>query len=239
MMDYFFHDLGKKKVCFVGQNVGLVELFKTVFLPLWEQTNSTKVHALILSEVGADLTPSVAKVKSEGCEAVLLAFTEPEYQGYLTIAAPQGLTKDVPHGMLTSGYSLTLAKATGKNLEGVYTNSEFEPYTDINDKTPAEIKDFLDLLEANKVQPTSFGEAGYIAANIMIAALESIEGDITRDSVNAALAKIEYPTPLLGKPFKFIGNVGGKQPNDTSKILVFKDGEFTQVTDWRTFPHKK
>ena len=239
MMDYFYHDLGKKKICFVGQNVPLTELFKTVFIPMWETANGTKLHSLILSEVGADLTPSVAKVKGEGCEGVLLAFTEPEYAGYLNIAGPQGLTKSVPHGMLTSGYSATLAKATGKNMEGVFTNSEFEPYTDINDKTPKEITDFLELTKAGGKQPTSFGEAGYIAANIMIAALESIEGDITRDTVNAALAKIEYPTPLLGNPFKFIGNVAGKQPNDTSKILEFKDGEFRQITDWRTFPHKK
>lgn len=237
MMDYFYYDLGKKKVCFVGQNVPLTALFKDVFIPMWEKANNTKLTAMILSEVGADLTPSVAKVKSEGCEGVLLAFTEPEYQAYLAIAAPQGLTKNVPHGMLTSGYSLTLAKAAGSTLEGVYTNSEFEPYTDINDKTPAEIKDFLDLVKANKAQPTSFGESGYITANIMITALESIQGDVTRDSVNAALAKLDYTTPLLGKPFKFIGNTGGKQPNDTSKILQYKSGEFRQVTGWRTFPH--
>ncbi len=240
MMDYFIHDLGKKKVCFVGQNVPLTELFKTVFIPLWEGANKTKLHSMILSEVGADLTPSVAKVKSDGCEAVLLAFTEPEYQAYLAIAAPQGLTKSIPHGMLTSGYSLTLAKAAGDTLEGVYCNSEFEPYTNINDKTPAEIKDFIALVEANGAAPTSFGEAGYIAANIMISTLESIKGEITRDTVNAALAAVNYETPLLGKPFKFIGNVGGVQPNDTSKILQYKDGDFVVApgTDWRVFPHK-
>jgi branched-chain amino acid transport system substrate-binding protein len=236
MMDYFYHDLGKKKICFVGQNVPLTELFKTVFIPMWEQQNKTKLTSMIISEVGADLTPSVAKVKSDGCEAVLVAFTEPEYQAYFGIAAPQGLTKSVPHGMLTSGYSLTLAKAAGNTLDGVYVNSEFEPYTGLTDKSPAEINDFLKLLEDNDEKPTSFGEAGYIAANIMIKALESIPGEITRASVNEALAKIEYPTPLLGAPFKFIGNVGGKQPNATSKILQYKDGDFRPITDWRTFP---
>jgi branched-chain amino acid transport system substrate-binding protein len=236
MMDYFYHDLGKKKVCFVGQNVPLTELFKTVFIPMWEKQNNTKLTSMIISEVGADQTPSVAKVKSDGCEAVLVAFTEPEYQAYFGIAAPQGLTKSVPHGMPTSGYALTLAKAAGNTLEGVYVNSEFEPYTGLTDKSPPEVQDFLKLLKDNKMQPTSFGESGYIAANIMIKTLESISGDITRASVNDALAKINYATPLQGTPFTFTGNVGGKQPNPTSKILQYKDGDFRPITGWRTFP---
>jgi branched-chain amino acid transport system substrate-binding protein len=236
MLDFFKYDLKKTKFCFAGQNVPLTEVFKSVFIPLWEKDSGDKVE-LVIAEVGEDLTPSVTKLAADGCEAVLVAFTEPGYQSFFQIADAQGLKDKMVFGMLTSGYSLNLKKAAGDTLEGVYVNSEFEPYTGDKAKFSDGVNDYIALAEGAGEPLTSFGESGYIAANIVIKALESVTGDFTKESVNKAFRDVTYETPMLGGPFKAIGFVGGKQPNLTSQILQVKDGQFTSVTDWRIFPN--
>jgi hypothetical protein len=70
----------------------------------------------------------------------------------------------------------------------------------------------------------------------MIAALESIEGEITFESVQEAIKNIEYETPMLGGPFTATGFVGPVQPNPYSQILQVQSGEFSSVTGWWLFP---
>ena len=235
MLDFFKYDLKKTKFCFAGQNVPLTEVFNSVFIPMWEKDSGDSVNQVI-SEVGEDLTPSVTKLAADGCDAVLVAFTEPGYQSFFQIAESQGLKDKMVFGMLTSGYSLNLKEAAGDTLEGVYVNSEFEPYTGDESKFSDGVKDYIALAEGDDEPLTSFGEGGYIAANIVIKALESIQGDITKESANSAFKSVTYETPMLGSPFKATGFVGGVQPNPNSQILQVKDGKFTSVTGWRIFP---
>jgi branched-chain amino acid transport system substrate-binding protein len=132
--------------------------------------------------------------------------------------------------MLTSGYSLSVLDKIASTAEGTVTNSEFLPYTDDEDTTP-ELVDFKELMEANDLELTSFAQGGYIAANIAIEALRSIEGEITRESVSEAFQGIEYTTPLLGEPFTW-----GPQPNRSSQIVEIQDGKFVTVSEWLKFP---
>jgi branched-chain amino acid transport system substrate-binding protein len=178
----------------------------------------------------------VTKLQADGCDAVEAAFTEPDYQAFFQIVDAQGLKDEMVFGMLTSGYSLQLLEAAGDTLEGVYANSEFEPYTGDEANFSEQNKDYIALTEAAGEPLTSFGQGGYIAANIVIAALESIDGELTKESVNAAFDAVVYETPMLGNPFEATGSVGGVQPNSTSKITQIQDGVFQPVTDWRVFP---
>ncbi len=235
MLDFFKYDLDRKKLCFVGLNVPLTEFFTGTIIPTWEKDSGDKVN-MVLIEVGEDFTPAVTKLKADGCDAVEAAFTEPDYQSFFQIVDDQGLKDDMVFGMLTSGYSLQLLDKAGDTLEGVYANSEFEPYTGDESQHSDAVKDYIALAKAGNQPLTSFGQGGYIAANVAIKALESIEGDITKESVNAAFKAVEYETPLLGTPFKATGSAAGIQPNVTSKITQVKDGDFEPITDWREFP---
>ena len=238
ILDFFVNDLAKEKICFVGLNVGLTPLFQQIFFPMWEAESGLKLTQVI-AEVGEDLTPSVTKLASEGCDAVLTAFTEPDYQSFFQIVQAQGLTSEITWGMLTSGYSLSLLEATGPEaLEGVYAASEFEPYTGDPAEFSDDVKDYIRLTEEGGEALTSFGQAGYMAAKAMIQALESIEGDLTFESVNAAIKGLTYETPMLGGPYTATGFVGGVQPNPYSLMVQVKDGVFTKVTDWRLFPYE-
>jgi len=236
MLDFFLHDLGLERICFSALNVPLNDIMQGIIVPMWEEANGVSIHSYILSEAGEDLTPAVTKAANDDCQAVLLAYTEPDYQAYFQIADAQGLTDEIVYGMLTSGYSLNLLDAAGSTMEGAYANSEFEPFTGVTEDSPEELLDFIQLMEDTDQPLTSFGESGYIAANIVIQALESIEGEITKESVNEAFANVVYETELLAVPFEFTGFAPGVQPNLASKITQVQGDDFVTVTDWRFFP---
>jgi branched-chain amino acid transport system substrate-binding protein len=235
MLDFFHYNLGHDNICFTGYNVGLTPIFQDVFIPLWEGDSGLTINQLI-PELGEDLTPTVTKLASDGCEAVLAGFTEPDYQSFFQIVDSQGLRDEIDFGMLTSGYSLNLLEAAGGTLEGVYANSEFEPYTGDPSTFSDEVQDYIALTSEAGEALTSFGEGGYIAANIMIAALESIEGEITFESVQEAIRNVSYETPMLGGPFTATGFLGGVQPNPYSQIMQVIEGEFTSATGWWLWP---
>lgn len=237
ILDFFVQDLGKTNVCFAGLNVGLTPIFIDVFFPMWEAESGMELN-LVLAEVGEDLTPMVTKLADDGCDAVLTAFTEPDYQSFYQIVSSQGLLDEITWGMLTSGYSLSLLAAAGDTLEGVYAASEFEPYTGDPANFSDDVKDYIALTEAANEPLTSFGQGGYISANIMIEALESIDGDLTFDSVQEAIRNVSFTTPLLGGPFEATGFVGGVQPNIYSLMVQVQEGEFEKVTDWFVFPRE-
>ena len=51
---------------------------------------------------------------------------------------------------------------------------------------------------------TSFSQGGFLAATYFLEVLQGIDGDITRESVSAALKDMEpIDNPMVGTPFPF------------------------------------
>jgi branched-chain amino acid transport system substrate-binding protein len=92
---------------------------------------------------------------------------------------------------------------------------------------------------ANKIGFTSFAQSGYVAANAMIEALNTVKGDYTVESVGAAIQAVSYTTTMLGAPYKFVAFSGTQQPNMTSKMVQIKGGKFVTISDWQVWPPKK
>lgn len=238
MLDYMYMDLGLKNVCFSSLNIGLTPLFQETFIPIWEETTGFKLKEYILSEPNEDLTPAVTKAKQDGCDGVLLGYTEPNYIAYAQIAEAQGLLDgDIVYAMLTSGYSLNVLDKLGDAGEGWYSNSEFLPYTEEASVSP-DLAEFKETLAGADLEETSFAQGGFLAAKAMLQILESVEGEYTRESVSAAIKAMNYETDLLGNPATWIPYEGPNQLNTTSKIVQIKDGKFVTVSDWLYWPPK-
>jgi branched-chain amino acid transport system substrate-binding protein len=224
-----------EKLCFSSLNIGLTPIFTEIFQPMWEQAMNTKLN-LILSEPNEDLTAAVTKAKSDGCQGVLLGYTEPNYIAYAQIAESQGLTGgDIQYAMLTSGYSLNVLDKLGSAGEGWISNSEFAPYTDEADTSP-DMADFKALAKEAGLDETSFAQGGYLSAWAMTEALKTIQGDYTKESVGAAIKALNLSTPMLGVPLTWVPYEGGKQLNNASKIVQIKDGKFVTISDWVFWP---
>jgi branched-chain amino acid transport system substrate-binding protein len=236
---YMIEKMGVKNLCFSGLNVGLTPLFRDTFIPLWEKTTGYKLKELITSEPNEDLTGAVTKAKQDGCDGVLLAYTEPNYIAYAQIASSQGvLDGKIKFGMLTSGYSTNVLKKLGKNGEGWISNSEFLPWTE-EASVSKDLADFKRVLKEGGLEETSFAQGGYLAAKAMVEVLKTVQGDYTRESVSTALKAMNYKTDLLGNPATWVPYEGANQLNTTSKIVQIKDGKFVTVSDWLQWPPKK
>ena len=174
---------------------------------------------------GDDLTQFVLKAQRGGCKAVLYAGNEPQVIAWMRAVKAQNVT-GITWLMLTSAYTDKVAQVLGADGEGLYANSEFEPYLSAS---PA-LDDWKAVSKEAKLPLSSFSEGGYLSATILVHVLKGIKGPITRDSVTAAFrALTDYKTPMLGAPFVF-GPGKVHQPNRSSKMLQLHHGKWEVVT---------
>ncbi|MGE0730698.1 MAG: ABC transporter substrate-binding protein [Acidimicrobiia bacterium] len=235
-MSYLIEQRGVEKLCYSALNMDIATVFRDVYLPVWEQVTGHRVHSLIFTDPGADLTPAVIKAAADGCDGVMLVFTEPDYIRYAELAEAQGLLDgDIQYAMLTSGYDDTVLRDLGPLGEGWITNSEFLPYTEAGDIS-ADLAEFKRVLKVAGLEETSFAQGGYLAARATVQALGAVQGGYTRDSVSAALRAMDYRTELLGGPARWVPYEGANQLNASSKIVQIRNERFVTITDWVSWP---
>ena len=231
---YASETLGLDNVCNVNLFVvpDLAPAFDAA-VERWEQitgkTLTLRVGAATLED---DPTPLMLQARDAGCEAVVVDGVEPHALAVGRAIESQGLSDIIWIG-LTSYYTDTVAAALGSAGDGLRANSEFEPY---GSDSPA-LDDWRSLMVDAGVPLTSFAQGGYIAATIFVEALRGIDGDVTRESVAEAMRTLEpYETPLLGTPYTF-GPGDAHAPNQASKFVELRDGEWVTVADdWVILP---
>ena len=186
-MLYGSEELGLDSLCVFTSVIGSTGPAYQAAIDTWSEL-SGKEATLIDDTVpygGADYTPYVVKAKKAGCDAIVSNAVEPDGIGQIKAANQQGWD-DVSFLFLTSTYSESFAAAVDNAGAGVYVPAEFYPFTEDSDINA----DWKALMTENDITLTSFSQGGYLAATFMVEVLQSIEGDITRDSVNDALASM-------------------------------------------------
>ena len=127
-----------------------------------------------------------------------------------------------------------MAEQLGSSGNGLILASEFEPFTDT--ESPV-LGDWRALMDEAGVPQTSFAEGGYLAATIMVGVLEGIDGEITRESVAAALLGLEpVDTGITGTPYAF-GEGEAHGSNRAAKFVELVDGAWVVKTpEWIVVP---
>lgn len=231
---YASETLGLENVCNVNLFVipDLAPAFDAA-VERWEaitgKTLTLRVGAATLED---DPTPLMLQARDAGCDAVVIDGVEPHALAVGRAIESQGLSDIIWIG-LTSYYTDSIASQLGSAGNGLRANSEFEPY---GSDSPV-LDDWRSLMTDAGVPLTSFAQGGYIAATIFVDALQGIDGDITRESVAEAIRALEpYETPLLGTPYTF-GPGEAHAPNQASKFVELRDGEWVTVADdWVILP---
>ena len=231
---YASETLGLENVCNVNLFVipDLAPAFDAA-VERWEaitgKTLTLRVGAATLED---DPTPLMLQARDAGCDAVVIDGVEPHALAVGRAIESQGLSDIIWIG-LTSYYTDSIASQLGSAGNGLRANSEFEPY---GSDSPV-LDDWRSLMTDAGVPLTSFAQGGYIAATIFVDALQGIDGDITRESVAEAMRSLEpYETPLLGTPYTF-GPGEAHAPNQASKFVELRDGEWVTVADdWVILP---
>jgi branched-chain amino acid transport system substrate-binding protein len=179
-----------------------------------------------------DPTPFVLKVRNAGCQAVVFDGVDVAGVAWMQAVQAQKVT-GIDWVFLTSNYTDKVAQTLGAAGEGLYANSEFEPY---GGSAPS-LADWKQTMTAAGVPLNSFAQGGYLAATDFIQALRSIHGEINRESVTAALhALTSVSNPLVGTPYSF-APADKHNSNRASKFVQLKGGTWVTVTpDWITLP---
>ncbi|UGY02514.1 ABC transporter substrate-binding protein [Bradyrhizobium quebecense] len=172
-----------------------------------------------------DMSSFVLKAKKAGCDAAVFVGIEPQVVSWVQAAKAQNIA-GVTWIFLTPAYTEKVAEVLAKDGEGIYANSEFEPFL-----TPSPVlEDWNRLMREKHVPLTSFSEGGYLAATVIVDVLKSIKGDITRETVAQALRNLHsYQTPLIGTPYA-VGDGDKHSSNSSSKFVRLVGGKWEVAT---------
>ena len=232
-MFYASEELGAENVCFGAFDVpGFQPAYDAAIAEWTAATGKELAYSDMALIFDGDLTPFMLELESNGCDAAVVQANDFHYVAMMQIREAQGL--DVQILGLTSGYTAALAEQLGSTGNGLLLASEFEPFTDVDSEV---LRDWRDLMDQAGVPQTSFAEGGYLAATIMVSVLEGISGEITRESVAAALLALEpVETGLTGTPYAF-GDAPAHGSNRAAKFVEVLDGAWVVKTpEWIIVP---
>jgi branched-chain amino acid transport system substrate-binding protein len=230
---YLSEDRGFESICYVQQSVPSFNDAFTAAADQWTALTGKELAMPIqFFNPTDDVTPLVVNLAGN-CDAVFMSLTEAPLLAFMQAVQLQGGGGDMVLMSQTSGFTEQVAEALGDAGQGLLANSEFIPF---NSDDPA-LDEWRSIMEANDVPLTSFAIGGYLAAKIIVDTMSGIDGEVTRESVNAALAALEsYETPLLGNPYSF-GVADAHNPNRSSMIVELVDGTWTTPTgEWISLP---
>lgn len=227
-------DLGHEKVCPVILNsAGLTEPYLELIESWKSETDSVPPLVDTTVNLGDDVTPVLLAVRDAGCEAVVFNSNEPVAVAFMNTAKQQDMLSGIDYLTLTSAYSETVVETLNEQgTLGLYANSEFVPFMGDD----AALDSWRETLEAADVPLTSLSEGGYVAAEILVEVLKSIEGDITAEAVaNAFRSYGEIENPLLGMPFVF-DDADAHNPNRASLMVQATEDGWVTASDWVLVP---
>ena len=202
----------------------------------WEKITGQKAKLIDLTvPVTGDMTPFVIKARDAGCDAVISNAIEPGVVAWVKTADAQKIT-GINWLFLAPGYTVEVAKTLADSKQPIYAGTEWEPYTEQN--SPAN-KDWIAVMTAAKRPLTAFSQGGYLSAEAMIDIIKSINGPVTRDSVNEALLSMKpVHYSLAGSPYVF-GPGATHAPMQSTKVMKLEHGAWTVETkDWLVVPTK-
>jgi branched-chain amino acid transport system substrate-binding protein len=202
----------------------------------WEKLTGKKAKLIDLTvPVTGDYTPFVIKARDAGCDAVISNAIEPGVVAWVKTADAQNIT-GINWLFLSPGYTVEVAKTLADSKQPIYAGTEWEPYTERN--SPAN-KDWIAVMTAAKRPLTAFSQGGYLSAQAMLGVIKTINGPVTRDSVNKALLSMKPVSyPLAGSPYVF-GPGAKHAPMQATKVMKLDKGAWTVETkDWLVVPSK-
>ena len=235
-MLYGSEELGLENLCVLTSVIGSTGPAYQAAVDRWSEITG-KQPTFVDDTVpygGADYTPYIVKAREAGCDGIVANSVEPDAIGLIKAANQQGWD-DVTFLLLTSVYSESFAAAVDNSAAGVYVPAEFYPFTEDSDVNA----DWKALMDENGITLTSFSQGGYLAATFLVEVLESIDGDITRESVNEALSAMDpIANPMIAFEYQF-DKIAAQdyQPGGWPVVLKSGTNAWEQAADdWLLIP---
>jgi branched-chain amino acid transport system substrate-binding protein len=232
MLDYATKNLNSEKACAFIAVIGGTQEAYAAAVAAWEERSGKKITLVDWTlPLQGDLTPYLIKARDAGCDAVLTNQVEPGIVQWVKTADAQKIS-GINWLFLAPGYTEGVAKALADSKQPVFIGTEWEPYTEADS---AANKDWAATMEKAGLPKTAFSQGGYMAAKVIVDTVAGMDGEVTRDTLTAALkAGKPLSYPIAGNAYVF-GDAPAHAPMQASKIMQLIDGKWTVKTpDWFT-----
>jgi branched-chain amino acid transport system substrate-binding protein len=217
-----------KKVCVIYQDddFGLEVLrggeagLKTIGMEYAEKTSYKR---------GAtDFSSQVAKMKSSGCELVVLGTIIRETIGTIGESRKTGFNP-VFFGS-SAAYTDLIHKLGGKAMDGLYTAMTVQhPYLD---EASQPIRFWANKYKTKyNEDPTVFSAYGYIIIDQFIKAAQKAGPNLTTDSFVKAMDTMSFDSDMFGSP-KSSYTATKRLGNDQSRLSQIQNGKWVVVSDY-------
>jgi branched-chain amino acid transport system substrate-binding protein len=183
-----------------------------------------------------DFSSQVARMKSAGCDLVVMGTIIRETIGTIGEARKTGFSPDFFGS--SAAYTDLIHKLGGKAMDGFYAmHTAQQPYPDDKDD---KIR-FWSAKYRTKFneEPTVFSAYGYTIIDTFAAAARVAGNNLTTESFIKALETTKFPGDMFGSPpFSFKPDF--RLGNDQSRMSQIKDGRWTPVSEYLPVPkHSK
>ena len=213
-------DLGVTKVGIVREDTVAGESFSTAVRGYAEDLFGLEVEEIVVDPANPDWTAALATAQSADVGGVWGQLTEPGCIGLTTAAAAVSFD-----GVLFAGSCSIYISVVGDAAIGSYNQTDVY-FPDMRSFAPPEIQTRLDEYAAAMTdagyedQINGFAVAAYSAWYELRPILESIEGEITAESIKAALSSGEVTPGWLGPDIQCGGKPWPTSPSACSASLA-------------------
>ncbi|MFA6312150.1 MAG: ABC transporter substrate-binding protein [Sterolibacterium sp.] len=219
---------GAKKFCAIYQDdeFGL-EVFRGAEQGLKDMKQEF-VERTTFKRGATDFSAQVAKMKSSGCDTVVLGTVIRETIG--TIGTAKKMGWDPQFMGSSAAYTDLIHKLGGKAMDGLYATFQTGvPYMDDPSKN---LREWGARYKAKfNEDPGLFSAYGYAVVDLFARAAQKAGQNLTTDSLVNAFETTSFPRDMFGSPeFKFskTDHLGNKR----SRIGQIQNGKWTAVTDY-------
>jgi branched-chain amino acid transport system substrate-binding protein len=172
-----------------------------------------------------DFNGAIAKLRDANCDLIVLGSIVKDTVIILQTAHKIGWNPIFMGNFAT--YSTAVAEAPGGPAEGFFSMSP-APYRYPDDPRPEVHAFATKFKETFSIDPNYLGEAGYVAANFTLAALQKAGRDLTTDSFIAAMESMQDWRDIFGGPPLSLSSTNHHASNQ-SFLSVVKDARWTPV----------
>jgi len=176
-----------------------------------------------------DFSSQVAKMKSSGCELVVLGTIIRETIGTIGEARKTGFNPIFLGS--SAAYTDLIHKLGGKAMDGLYATMTVQhPYLD---EASQPIRFWANKYKTRfNEDPTVFSVYGYIIIDQFIKAAQKAGPNLTTDSFVKAMDTMTFEPDMFGSP-KATYTATKRLGNDLSRLSQIKDGKWVVVGDYK------
>lgn len=217
-----------RKFCSLVQDDDLGSELMAGVDSVMKQLGKTIIERTTYKRASTDFSSQVARLRSAGCDTVILGTTLRETVGTLTEAKKIGFS---PEFVATSAaYSHLLPKLGGDVTEGILaSHSALQPY---RDEGSAAARDwYATFVNKYKTEPGQFAVMGYSLMNWTIEGMEKAGPNLTIKSFIEAMESSSFPRDKLGfdtMTFAKTKRLG----SESVRLSQLRNGKWVPLTDF-------